>query len=146
MNSLTKIIVAIIIIASLMAGGFYLLGQEKSGNVVNVSVDVFLDNGGNAHIVGIKGALREVNKFSLPKGNDLATPGVLANVIYKQHMIGYWTSEKLNPAAPLNSTTTYNITVGLFENPIRGDEVSLSVRLIDSMGKDLDSKLATVKI
>lgn len=146
MNSLTKIVVAIIIIASIMAGGFYFLGQEKSGNVVDVSVDVFLDNGGNAHIVGIKGTLREVSKFSLPKGNDLATPGVLANVIYKQHMIGYWTSEKLNIAAPLNSITTYNITVGLFENPVKGDDVSLSVRLVDVRGKDLESILATIKI
>ena len=33
-----------------------------------------------------------MNKISLPKGNDMITPGVVVNVIYNKRVVGYWTS------------------------------------------------------
>lgn len=146
MNSLSKLIIATVIIVSIMLGTFYFIGQEKSGSVMDVSVDVFLDNGGNAHITNIKGDLRDVTKVSIPKGNNVIAPGVVAVVIYKQRLIGYWTSAGINLAAPLNSVTTYNLTVGLSEKPANGDYVSISAKLVGFGGEELDSVMTTFKI
>ena len=143
--NLFKIIIAIAILISIFAGSFYFIGQEKSATVMDTSVDVFLDNSGNVHITKIEGTLREVNKVSMPKGDNMIAPGVVVNVIYNYRMIGYWASVGINPAAPLNSTTTYNMTVGLFENPKRGDNVSISARLVGFRGEELDSIMTTFK-
>ncbi|MFA4934834.1 MAG: hypothetical protein WC568_03260 [Candidatus Methanoperedens sp.] len=144
--NLLKSVILIAILILIMVGIFYFIGKESSGSMMDVSVDVFLDNGGFAHISNINGTLREVNKISIPKGNEIITPGVTANVIYNQFMIGYWTSAGINPAVPLNSTTTYNLTVGLFENPKRGSDVSITVRLVGFRGEELDSIVTTFKI
>lgn len=144
--NLLKSLILIAIVILIMVGIFYFIGKESSGGVMDVSVDVFLDNGGSAHISKVNGTLREVNKISIPKGNEVITPGVTANVIYKQRLIGYWTSVGLNPAVPLNSTATYNLTVGLLEKPAKGDDVSITVRLVGFRGEELDSIMTTFKI
>lgn len=145
MHILSKIIVAIIIIVSVMTGIFYVLGQQKHGSVMDLRVYVFIDNEKNPHIVAINGTLRDVNAISLPKGSDVITPGIVANVIYRDDLIGYWTSEKLDASVPLNSTTTYNLTVGLFKKPEKGDDVSITARVLGFRGEPLDSVVITFK-
>lgn len=144
--NLLKSVILIAILILIMTGILYFLGQEKSGSMMDVSVDVFLDNGGYAYISKVNGTLREVNKISVLKGNEVITPGVTANVIYKQRLIGYWTSAGINPAVPLNSTATYNLTVGLIEKPAKGDDVSITVRLVGFRGEELESVVTTFKI
>lgn len=146
MNPLTKIITVIVIVISILAVSFYFLGQEKSGSVMDVNVDVFMDENGTVHITNINGNLREMNKISIPKGNEMMLPGMLANVIYNEELIGYWTSERLNVDVPRNSITTYKITVGLFENPARGDNVSVTARIIGYKGETIESFMTTFKI
>jgi hypothetical protein len=144
MNPLTKLFIFIFIVISILVGSFYLIGKEKSGNVMDVSVTVFLDNGGIPHIAQVNGTLRESYKVSIPRGNEVITPGVVANVIYNNELIGYWTSVGINTTIPLNSTTTYNLTVGLLVNPARGDKVSISARLVGFRGEEFDSVMTTL--
>lgn len=146
MNILSKIIVSIILIVAIMTGTFYAIGQQKHGSVMDLSVYVLIDNEKNPHIVYINGTLRDVNQISLPKGNDIITPGVVANVIYHGDLIGYWTSVKLDASVPLNSTTQYNLTVGLFKKPAKGDDVSINARVVGFRGEVLDSVMTTFKI
>ena len=143
---ISKFIVIIAVIILLMIGGIYIMGQEKDASVIDLRVDVYLDNDGFLHIVFINGTLRPVNKISMPTGDLVETPGVVANVIYNEDFIGYWTSTKINESISLNSTTTYNLTVGLFETPTIGDNVSVSVRLVGFYGEELESIMTTFKI
>lgn len=129
-----------------MAGSFYLLGQKKSGNVMDVQVDVFMDENRHVHITNINGTLREMNQISIPKGNEMMLPGVLTNVIYNEKLIGYWTSERLNVDVPSNSTASYKITVGLLENPARGDNISITTRIVGYRGETIESFMTTFKI
>ena len=145
-NMISKFIAILTVIVLVMLGGIYILGQEKDASVIDVSVYVYLDNDGSVHIAYINGTLRPVNKVSVPTGDIVETPGVVANVIYNEDFIGYWTSTRINESVPLNSTTTYNLTVGLFETPTQGDNVSVSVRLVGFYGEELDSIMATFKI
>ncbi|MDP2841381.1 MAG: hypothetical protein Q8O17_03780, partial [Candidatus Methanoperedens sp.] len=143
---LSKIIVSIILIVAIMTGTFYVIGQQKHGSVMDLRVYVFIDNEKNPHIVAINGSLRDVNAISLPKGNEVITPGIIANVIYQDNLIGYWTSEKLDASVPLNSTTAYNLTVGLLKKPAKGDDVSITARVLGFRGEELDSIMTTFKI
>ena len=146
MGMISKFIAILTVIILVMVGVFYLLGEEKDASVMDVRVDLYLDNDGFLHIILINGTLRPVNKISMPTGDIVETPGVVANVIYNEDFIGYWTSTRINESVPLNSTTTYNLTVGLFENPMRGDNVSISVRLVGFYGEELESIMTTFKI
>ena len=146
MNIITKLVAIIVVIVLVMVGIFYSLGVQKDASAMDVSVYVYVDDNGNAQIVHINGSLREVNKVSMPKGNDVETPGVIVNVINKGDFIGYWTSVKLDPNAPLNSTTSYNLTVGLFENPERGDNVNISARIVGFTGGEMDSAKTKISI
>lgn len=144
--NLLKSVILIAIVILIMVGIFYFIGKESTGGVMDVSVDVFLDNGGYPHISKVSGTLREVNKISIPKGNDVITPGVTANVIYNGRLNGYWTSAGINATVPLNSTATYNLTVGLLDKPAKGNDVSITVRLFGIKGEEFDSIVTTFKI
>ena len=146
MGMISKFIAILTVIVIVMVGIFYVMGEEKNASVMDVTVDVFYDLEGNAYIKYINGSFREVNKISLPKGGEIDLPGVVANIVYDGDFIGYWTSVKLDPNAPLNATTTYNFTVGLFNNPERGEDISISVRLVGYTGEELDSAITTFKL
>lgn len=146
MNTISKFITIIVVIVLVMVGIFYILGEKKDASVMDLRVDVYLDNDGYLHITLINGTVRPVNKISMPTGDIVETPGVVANVIYNEDFIGYWTSTRINESVPLNSTTTYNLTVGLFKNPVPGDNVSVSVRLVGFYGEELDSIMTTFKL
>ena len=135
-----------VIIVLVMVGVFYSVGLKKDASVMDVRVDVLLDGAGNGHITYINGSMRDVNKISVPKGGPVDMPGIVANVVYEEDIIGYWTSVKIDPHAPLNSTISYNLTVGLFEKPESGENVSISVRLVGYIGDELDSVITTIKL
>ena len=146
MNIITKFVAIIVVIVLVMVGVFYSLGGENDASVMDVRVGVLLDGAGNAHITYINGSMRDVNKISVPKGGAVDMPGVVANVVYEEDFIGYWTSVKLDPNAPLNATTNYNLTIGLFNNPEIGENISISVRLVGYVGEEIDSVITTFKI
>ena len=146
MGMISKFIVILTVIILVMVGIFYSVGQEKDASVVDVSVDVLLDEDGFWHITYINSTFREANKLSTPKGGDIKVPGIIANVLYDGEMIGYWTSVSLDPTVPRNSTKTYNLSIGLFEKPVEGDNVSVSVRTIGFVGEELDSFKTRVKV
>ena len=146
MNIITKFVAIIVVIVLVMVGVFYSLGGENDASVMDVRVGVLLDGAGNAHITYINGSMRDVNKISVPKGGAVDMPGVVANVVYEEDFIGYWTSVKLDPNAPLNSTIPYNLTIGMFKKPESGENVSISVRLVGYIGDELDSAITTIKL
>lgn len=146
MDIITKFVAIIVVIVLVMVGGFYSFGEEKDASVMDVTVDVLLDEDGFWHITYINGTFREANKLSIPKGSEILLPGVLGNVIYDGEMIGYWTSISLDPTVPRNSTKTYNFTVGLFENPVEGENATISVRTIGFVGEELESYKTKVKV
>ena len=146
MGMISKFIVILTVIILVMVGVFYLFGEEKDASVMDASVDVLLDEDGFWHITYINGTFREANKLSIPKGGEVKVPGITANVIYDGEMIGYWTSVRLDPTVPRNSTKTYNFTIGLFKTPVEGDNVSLSVRTVGFVGEELDSFKTKVKV
>ena len=113
---------------------------------MDVNVVVYLDEEGSAKIISVNGTLREVNQISLPKDNDFVTPGVVANVLYKKRLIGYWVSTGVNSDMPLNSTATYNLTVGLLDSPVKGENVSITARLVGFRSEELDSVMTTFEI
>jgi len=139
-----NIITTIVLVSAIITGTLYFIVQEKSGSVVDVKVEVYLDNQGYAHITNLSATLRHVSKISIPRGNDLKTPGVVVNVIHNKHVIGYWTSTGLNLNAPLNSTITYNLTVGLTENP-EGD-IDVIAKLVGFRGETWDSKMFILNV
>ena len=146
MNIITKFTTIIVVLVLVMVGIFYSLGEENDASVMDVTVDVLLDEDGFWHITYINGTFREANRLSIPKGGEVKVPGITTNVIYDGEMIGYWTSVSLDPTVPRNSTKTYNLSIGLFEKPVEGDNVSVSVRTIGFVGEELDSFKTRVKV
>ena len=139
MNLITKFIAIIVVIVLVMVGGIYIMGQEKDSSVMDVSVDVLLDEDGYWNMTYVNGTFREVNALDTPKGGDMFTPGLVTNVIHEGRFIGQWTSVMLDANAPLNSTKTYNMTIGLFKKPVNGDSVNLTVRIVGFHGEDRQS-------
>ena len=146
MDMISKFIAILTVIILVMVGVFYLFGEEKDASVMDVTVDVLLDGDGYWHITYINGTFREANRISIPKGGEIKVPGIIANVIYDGEMIGYWKSVSLNQTAPRNSTKTYNFTVGLFKNPVKGDNATISVRTIGFVGEELESFKTKIKV
>ena len=146
MDMISKFIAILTVIILVMVGVFYSFGAEKDASVMDVTVDVLLDGDGYWHITYVNGTFREANRISIPKGGEIKVPGIIANVIYDGKMIGYWESVSLDPTVPRNSTKTYNFTVGLFENPLEGENASISVRTIGFVGEELDSFKTRVKV
>ena len=129
-----------------MVGIFYSIGEKRDASVLDVTVDVLLDEDGFWHITYINGTFREANKISIPKGNEIKVPGIIANVIYDGEMIGYWDSVSLDQTVPRNSTKTYNFTVGLYKKPVNGDNATISVRTIGFVGEELESFKTEIKV
>ncbi len=131
------LIIGFIILALL--GIFYYLGGQKQSAVLQVQVSV---KGGlnNATIEDINANLQSVSKISEPKSNLLIIPGVTVVVLQNMRMIGEWTS------VPYKGSGTYNLTVGLINNPKSGDTIRVVVRVLDKNSENMDVRAKDITL
>ncbi len=131
------LIIGFIILALL--GVFYYLGGLKQSSVLQVQVSVMGDLN-NATIEDITAHLQSVSKIGEPKSNLLITPGVTVVVLQNMQMIGEWTS------VPYNGSGTYNLTVGLINNPKPGDTVKVVVRVLNKNSENMDVRAKEITL
>lgn len=123
-------ILALVIIATLA----FLVLLPKSSYVLKVSVTVGQsDTQDETRIIkNISAKLVPWSKVTEPKGNELVTPGVVVIAKKGKEVISYWT------AVPYNGYGTYDINVGLYKYPNKGDTINIAARVVDPNGKDFD--------
>ena len=134
--NISKILIVILVIIGLTVAGIYYTGSKKEGLILKTEIQINGSVSGNttvAEIENITAHIEPYSKIGVATISGLDAPGVMAVVIHKTQMIGFWTS------APYTGTGIYNITIGLAPdaNLKPGDIVSVNVRVVDKKGNNI---------
>ncbi len=125
------VILGIVVIATV---AFIVLLPKGGSYVLEVSVTIGASETQDETriIKNISAELVPWSKITEPKGNELVTPGVVVIAKKDKKIISYWT------AVPYTGYGTYDINVGLYKYPNKGDTISIAARVVDPNGKDFD--------
>lgn len=136
--SFSRNLLLFVVIVGIIAGSI-LYTTRKDAEYINVRVNLTqFDINSAPRIDNMTAFVVPVSKISEPKGTTRAfTPGILVKIFQNTEGIGEeisdWTS------VPINGTGTYNLRVGLWKYPKRGEFVLINVRLLDAEGTEFTS-------
>ena len=132
--SFARNLILLVMVVGIIAGGILYVTRQDA-EYINVRLNLTqYDNNSAPTIDNMTAYLVPVSKISEPKGTpQLFTPGVTVKIF--QNM------EELSPfvSVPYTGNGTYNINVGLFKYPKKGEFVLINVRLVDAEGTEFTS-------
>jgi hypothetical protein len=132
--SFVKNILVLVIIIGIIAGGIFYV-TRKDAEYINVRMNLTqYNNNSPPTIDNLTAYLVPIQKVSEPpKGTDLSTPGVVVKIFRNQEDLSDFVS------VPYTGNGTYNIPVGLWKYPKKGDFVLINIRLVDITGAEFTS-------
>lgn len=136
--SFTRNLILLLVIVGIIAGGIlYVTRQDVEYINVQMNLTQFDPNSAPT-IDNMTAFLVPVSKVSEPKSKPQAdAPGVIVKIFQTTkgaaEDISDWTS------VPYIGNGTYNIPVGLWKYPKKGEFVLINVRLIDGAGQEFTS-------
>jgi len=131
--SFVRNLILLVVIVGIIAGGM-LYATRQDTEYINVRLNLTQYEYNHVPTIdNMTAYLVPVSKISEPKGTKLFTPGVVVKIFQNQDDISDWAS------VPYTGNGTYNIPVGLWKYPKKGEFVLINVRLVDPVGNDITS-------
>ncbi|MCZ7385005.1 MAG: hypothetical protein O8C63_09695 [Candidatus Methanoperedens sp.] len=136
--SFAKNILVLVVIVGIIAGGIlYVTRQDVEYINVQMNLTQF-DNNSAPTIDNMTAFLVPVTKVSEPKGKPQAfTPGVIVKIFQTKEGAAEDISDWIS--VPYTGNGTYNIPVGIWKYPKKGEFVLINVRLVDGAGQEFTS-------
>ncbi len=136
--SFVRNLLLLVVIIGIIAG-VILYTTRPDAEYINVRINLTqFDINSAPTIDNMTAFLVPVPKVSEPKGSpQLFTPGIVVKIFQNKEGISEdisdWTS------VPYTGNGTYNLHVGLWKYPKKGDFVLINVRLVDAEGTEFTS-------
>jgi hypothetical protein len=131
--SFVKNLLLLVVIVGIIVGSL-LYTTRKDAEYINVRINLTqFDSSSAPTIDNMTAFLVPVTKVSEPKGIPVQTPGIVVKIFQNEMDISDWTS------VPYTGNGTYNIPVGLWKYPKKGEFVLINVRLVDAEGTEFTS-------
>ncbi len=133
MSFVRKLLLLVVIVGIIAGGLFYVTRKDAEYIDVRINLTQF-EPGTPPTIDNMSAYLVPVQRVSEPpKGTDLFTPGVVVKVIQNEQDLSDFVS------VPYTGNGTYDLHVGLYKYPKKGEFVLINVRLIDVTGTEFTS-------
>lgn len=137
--SFVRKILLLVVIIGIIIGGILYTTTQKDVEYINVRINLTQFNPSSAPTIdNMTAFLVPVSKVSEPKAKPTAdAPGVIVKIFQTKEGaaedISDWTS------VPYIGNGTYNIPVGIWMYPKKGEFVLINVRLVDGAGQEFTS-------